>query len=65
MGDMTDYYLSSEDCFDDYDPPCPTSFKTCLYCGKGYLHWETISGKQWRLFTEDGKLHICKGKVKS
>lgn len=44
-----------------------TRYKTCSRCGAGKLHWEDISliqevefnKSKWRLFEEDGEIHIC------
>lgn len=39
------------------DEPLPVR---CRYCRKSEFHWEQLGGK-WRLFTENGHLHSCKG----
>jgi len=37
---------------------CPR-IVTCRHCGETDLRWQNIKGGEWRLFTRDGKRHIC------
>lgn len=64
MGDMADYYLSSQDPWLDdteapYERPVPKTNITCRYCGARHLMWGQ-SGTGFRLFNRDRSLHTCK-----
>jgi len=38
--------------------PLSPAFKTCFCCNEGDLCWGKLEDK-WRLYNEDGTLHIC------
>lgn len=65
MGEMTDYFLSSYDYFDEdfyglssYNDP-PFSPITCRYCGKKNLRWNKhkINGKWVLLENKTNTIH--------